>query len=81
MPETTYGKPPMAGVASTMMSPPMRISPSCKMPSLLTSATDSNAGSTLAQAETQSGSLSNGVPTTALNISYLTSTARAGAVK
>ena len=57
MPDTTYGRPPMAGVASTMMSPPIFISPSWKMPSLLMSITDSSAGSTLLQAEIQSGKL------------------------
>ncbi len=71
----------MAGVASTMMSPPILISPSCRMPSPLTSVTDSSVGSTLFQAAIQSGRLSNGVPTSPVNISYLTSTARAGAVK
>ncbi len=81
MPDTTYGRPPISGVASTMMSPLMRISPSWKMPSPLMSETDSRAGSTLAQLPIHAGSLSNGVPTSTLKTSYLTSTARAGAVK
>ena len=51
------------------------------MPSLLTSVTDSSAGSTRLQAEIHSGSLSKGVPTSTLKTSYLTSTASAGAVK
>ena len=64
-----------------MMSPPMRISPSWKMPSLLMSEMANSAGSTFAQEPTQAGSLSNGVPTRTLNTSYLTRTASAGAVK
>jgi hypothetical protein len=64
-----------------MMSPPMRISPSWKMPSLLMSATDSRAGSTRAQLAIQAGNWSKGVPTSTLNTSYFTSTASAGAVK
>ena len=71
----------MAGVASTMMSPPILISPSCRMPSLLMSTTDSRRGSTRFQALIHSGSLSNGRPTTKWNIWYLTNTANAGAVK
>ena len=51
------------------------------MPSLLRSVTDSSVGSTLFQLAIQAGSLSNGVPTSTLNISYFTSTASAGAVK
>src|SRR5688572_23552063 len=81
MPDTTYGSPPISGVASTMMSPPMRISPSWKMPSLLTSATDSSVGSTRDQLAIQAGSSANGNPTRLLKTSYFTSTASAGAVK
>ena len=51
------------------------------MPSLLMSTTDSNVGSTRAQLVIQRGNLSNGVPTSTLKTSYLTSTARAGAEK
>ena len=63
------------------MSPPIRISLSWKMPSLLTSVTDSSVGSTAAQFAIQAGSCVNGVPTSTLKTSYFTSTASAGAVK
>ena len=62
-PEITYGRPPISGVASTMMSPPIFISLSWRMPSLLMSTTDSSAGSTSFQLAIQAGNLSNGVPT------------------
>ncbi|MNR65131.1 hypothetical protein D3C85_1880500 [compost metagenome] len=51
------------------------------MPSLLMSETDSSDGSTLFHEATQAGNWSNDVPTTMLNTSYFTNTARAGAVK
>ena len=51
------------------------------MPSLLTSVTDSSVGSTVAPVGDPAGSWSNGVPTSTLKTSYLTSTASAGAVK
>ena len=63
------------------MSPPIFISPSWKMPSPLTSATDSSVGSTCCQLAIQAGNWSNGVPTSTLKTSNLTSTASAGAVK
>ena len=62
------------------MSPPILISPSCTMPSPLTSATCSSEPSTCAQLLIQAGSWSKRVPTSASNTSTLTSTASAGAV-
>ena len=64
-----------------MMSPPIDISASCKMPSLLTSTTDKRLASTVLQRAIHSGKLANGVLTSTVYTSYLANTARAGAVK
>ena len=64
-----------------MMSPPIFISLSWKMPSLLMSVTESSVGSTADQFAIHAGSWLNGVPTSTLKTSYFTSTASAGAVK
>ena len=63
-PISTYGRPAISGVASTMMSPPIEISASCTMPSLLTSTIDNSVGSTAAHAAAHCGSFANSEPTT-----------------
>src|SRR5437660_5594494 len=80
-PDTTYGRPAISGVASTIRSPPITISASCTMPSLLTSTMLSSDGSTFAHAEAQAGSAANELPTKLVYMSYFASTARQGAVK
>ena len=62
-PDTTYGRPAISGVASTMMSPPITISASCTMPSKLRSVMVSSVGSTSRQAAAQAGSSANLLPT------------------
>jgi len=59
----------------------MLISPSCTMPSRLTSSTSSKWMSTALQACTHDGRLRKLVPTTCVYTSYLTSRASAGAMK
>ena len=58
-PDTTYGRPAISGVASTMMSPPITISASCTMPSKLRSVIVSSVGSTSRQAAAHAGSSAN----------------------
>ncbi len=62
-PDTTYGKPAISGVASTMMSPPITISASWTMPSPLRSAIDSSVGSTAAQFAAHTGKAEKFEPT------------------
>src|SRR6185436_14737598 len=80
-PDTTYGRPAISGVASTIRSPPITISASCTMPSPLMSTILSNPGSTFAHADAQGGSDAKLLPTRFVYISYFASTARQGAVK
>src|SRR5258708_35673280 len=73
-PDTTYGKPAISGVASTIRSPPITISASCTMPSPLMSTMLSSDGSTFAHAEAQAGSEANELPTRCVYMSYFAST-------
>ena len=80
-PATTYGRPPISGVASMIRSAPRRSSPNCSTPSPLTSSTDSSEASTRAHCAIQFGSSSKRTPTRLFITSSLISAASAGAVR